>query len=370
MKILHINSYFSTSRFYKHFFDNQIDQNVDIDAFVPVSKSFETEMDFGEYTSVSRCYNSFDRYSYFLKQYKILKAVQSSYHINSYDVIHAHSLFTNGYIAYKLSRKYNIPYIVAVRNTDVNRFFKKMYHLRGIGIEILKNAQKVIFLSEPYKQLIINNYVPKHLKKLFLQKSHVIPNGIDDFWFHNRPINLKNIGSDVINLLYVGDINENKNLLTTVNAIKLLNRIGMEAKYTIVGKVRDKSIFNKLVKEPFVEYVQPIPKEKLISVYRKNDIFVMPSIRETFGLVYAEAMSQGIPVIYSRGQGFDGQFEDGKVGYSVDSKNEKEIANKISIIKKNYINFSENCVNNVSRFSWKTISKMYINLYYSVLRKK
>ena len=38
-------------------------------------------------------------------------------------------------------------------------------------------------------------------------------------------------------------------------------------------------------------------------IYRENDIYVMPSIIETFGLVYAEAMSQGLPVIYTRGQG-------------------------------------------------------------------
>jgi len=44
----------------------------------------------------------------------------------------------------------------------------------------------------------------------------------------------------------------------------------------------------------------------------------MPSITETFGLVYAEALSQGLPVLYTRGQGFDRQFEEGEVGYAVD----------------------------------------------------
>lgn len=40
----------------------------------------------------------------------------------------------------------------------------------------------------------------------------------------------------------------------------------------------------------------------------------MPSHKETFGLVYAEAMSQGLPIIYTKNQGFDGQFPDGYVG--------------------------------------------------------
>ncbi|HGK7332802.1 TPA: glycosyltransferase [Streptococcus suis] len=60
----------------------------------------------------------------------------------------------------------------------------------------------------------------------------------------------------------------------------------------------------------------------------------MPSFHESFGLVYAEAMSQGMPVIYTRGQGFDGQFEEGVVGFSVDCIDEVEISNKIiSIVK-------------------------------------
>ena len=43
----------------------------------------------------------------------------------------------------------------------------------------------------------------------------------------------------------------------------------------------------------------------------------MPSRYETFGLVYGEAMSQGLPIIYSKGQGVDGYFKEGTVGYGV-----------------------------------------------------
>ena len=58
----------------------------------------------------------------------------------------------------KLKRQYGIPYIVAVRNTDVNLFFKKMIHLRKLGINIMKEADKVIFLSNTYKDQVIEIY--------------------------------------------------------------------------------------------------------------------------------------------------------------------------------------------------------------------
>ena len=100
-----------------------------------------------------------------------------------------------------------------------------------------------------------------------------------------------------------------------------------------------------------------------VEIYRENDIFVMPSITETFGLVYPEAMSQGLPLIYTRGQGFDGQLEDGKVGYSVDCDNPKEIAERIVDITKEYNQLSSNSIANCNRFSWNNIIDSYEKIY-------
>ena len=80
-------------------------------------------------------------------------------------------------------------------------------------------------------------------------------------------------------------------------------------------------------------------------------------------MVYAEAMSQGLPVIYLRGQGFDGQCENGKVGFSVDYFDENEIAKKIISLIDNYHQISENCSKYCDKFSWNQISDSYEALY-------
>ena len=79
-------------------------------------------------------------------------------------------------------------------------------------------------------------------------------------------------------------------------------------------------------------------------------IFILPSIHETFGLVYAEALSQGLPIIYTRGQGFDGHFEEGEVGYSVDCYDYEEISNKVLEIITKYETISSKAVNGVQKF--------------------
>jgi len=114
---------------------------------------------------------------------------------------------------------------------------------------------------------------------------------------------------------------------------------------------------------PFINYIPPKPKEELINIYRNNDIFIMPSIHETFGLVYAEAMSQGLPIIYTKGQGFDGQFLEGIVGYHVNCKDPKDIYKRIKDILKNYESISNNCIKKANKFNWGKISDQYHNIY-------
>jgi len=80
-------------------------------------------------------------------------------------------------------------------------------------------------------------------------------------------------------------------------------------------------------------------------------------------LVYAEAMTQGLPVIYSKGQGFDRQFEEGTVGFHVESRNAEEIADRIEDIMTNYETISENCVRLSDRFNWSEIAKEYEEIY-------
>ena len=89
----------------------------------------------------------------------------------------------------------------------------------------------------------------------------------------------------------------------------------------------------------------------------------MPSFSETFGLTYVEAMSQGVPVIFTKGQGFDGFFPDGHVGYRVDPGNPSMIADRIIDILGNYKQISGNCVVGSRRFSWEKIAQTYQSLY-------
>lgn len=368
MKVLHINSYYSVSPFYKNLFEEQVKRGINIDVYVPVAKNYIIPpREFGSYTKISLNHGRYDRYIFHIKHLKILRDVIKNYDISEFNILHAHSLFSNGYIAYKLNQKYRVPYIVAVRDTDVNTFFKRLLHLRKLGIEILRHANKVIFLSTKYKEFTIKTYIPKALRKEISDKSVIIPNGIDAFWLNNKPTEVHRLKSDEVNILFVGRISRRKNVSTTIKACQMLIDRGYKVRFTVVGCVEDDREYNIIKQNNFVTYINHQPKEKLIDIYRSNDIFVMPSITETFGLVYAEAMSQGLPVIYTKGQGFDGQFEEGLVGYHVDCYDPNEIANRIVDIINNYGKLSENCLRLCDKFDWSLIAKQYDDVYKELL---
>lgn len=362
MRILHINSYFSSSPFYKNLYDRQCESGLDITVYIAVPFKTRIKHDIGVYSSASENHRKYERLFFFRKHQRILVDAYGRYGAQRFDCIHAHSLFSNGYIAYKLSERYGTPYIAAVRNTDVNIFFRKMAHLRPLGLRILQNASQVIFLSEAYMREVLECYVPERRRKQISDKSIVVPNGIDDFWLDN-PVFGKVKDDGAIRLIYAGGINQNKNCMATVRACRLLRREGFETRYSVIGKITDGNYFGKLKKSDVAEYHEPVGKEQLIYKYRENDIFVMPSIHESFGLVYAEALSQGLPVVYTKGQGFDGHFENGHVGYCVDPKKPKDIAEAIKRIYEDYGRLSQNASGAARRFSWEAIEKTYREIY-------
>lgn len=344
----------------------QLDQlGYDNQVFVPCYDKKESIVPEEHNVNIVECFNKWDRLFFDYKQHRILQTIKRIYDIKSFDLIHAYTLFTDGNCARKLSEEYGIPYVVAVRNTDVNDFFDKLVFLRNRGIKNLYNASTVFFLSSSYKKDVFDRFIPKAKKKVIDQKSYIIPNGINDFWQKNKSNELvkTRMLHTPIRLLYVGCIDKNKNIEMTQNAMDILKERGITTQLTVVGKVVDNSVYQRIINHTATVYHQPCNKEQLQEIYYQNDIYVMPSIHESFGLVYAEALSCGLPVVYSEGQGFDGQFEEGYVGYHVNSGSPFSVADGIQRIIEKYSSIVENTMQAATQFSWVKICDKYSNIY-------
>ena len=375
MKVLHLCADYPYTNLY-----NELVQSLDrIDVeqliYIPLKKDKEFSENINDKLRntnfiYSKAFNDIDRVFYVHKINKILYDIKNKVDFKNINLVHAHFLFSMGGIALKLKKEKNIDYIVAVRNSDVNLFFKYIFHIRKIGINIMRKAKKIIFISPAYKEFVINRYIPYELRDCIEEKSVIVPNGINPFWLQNKYAKYKYKKKDKFSLIYVGEFTKNKNIDVSIKAARKLKELGYNIKFIIIGgrggyedKIKKLAKINKDIIEIYDRIEE---REKLLNMFRKSDIFVMPSHHETFGLVYVEAMSQGLPIIYTKGQGIDGYFEDGKVGYSVNTKDINDIVKKIEMIMHNYSNISKNCYNLVENFSWNKIAKIYHNIYMSV----
>jgi len=355
-KLLHINSYFFSNGLHWELIKKLAERKIEQSVFIPLDiKADIRSPEKIENTTfyIAGCFNKVDRYLWPLKIYKIWREFNTCYQDNAkkYTIVHAHSLFVNGTVAYLIKLKYEIPYIVTVRNSDINTFFKKSFVFRQWGFFIMRNAEKVTTLSKKYFSIHLRNYLSEKKFETLKKKHLVIFNGAADFWFENKFV--KPNKNEKAKILFVGLLGRNKNLESVMKACEKLFSNGLNLELTVVG---DGPLADKFKKKKqdypitFTGYVKE--RNELAKHYRSADVLVVPSFTESFGIVYVEAMTQSLPVIYSRNQGFDGFYEDGLFGFGVVPTNINEISEKIQLILDDYPRFSHNAYIYADHFKW------------------
>jgi glycosyltransferase involved in cell wall biosynthesis len=133
-----------------------------------------------------------------------------------------------------------------------------------------------------------------------------------------------------IRLLYVGRISKEKNLDVLLQAHSHLSRLGEEFLIYCVGDgpYRDQLIDKTKTLDNF-ELPGPLYGEDLAKIYASADIFIFPSIKDTFGNVVLEAQASGLPCVVMNQGGPKEIVVHGKSG--IVARNETEF---ISAIKK------------------------------------
>ena len=133
MRILHINCNYLGTTLHQCMIEHLDAFGVESQVYVPTYYASQAVIKPNSNVCVSECFNKWDRVYFDYKQKKIIKDIEEKIDISSFDVIHAYTLFTDGNCAMQLSKKYGIPYVVAIRNTDVNTFLSICYTC-GIGV--------------------------------------------------------------------------------------------------------------------------------------------------------------------------------------------------------------------------------------------
>lgn len=374
MKILYLCTFYHRALLFRQQMDTLIKRGHEVKVFSSaqhgegIAEKFLPIMD--DQVVHCECWNKWDRIFFFPRQWKIEKRLIKAYDLKSFDLLHSHLMLSSGYTALRMKKRYGLPYVVSVRDTDLTGFIRVPF-FKSLAKKIMEEANGILFLSHTHKKTLISMFSNEKTKKMIEAKSTVIGNCVEPFWEENTAASAKKLGdSKKVKVLTVAKIRPVKNIPMAAEAVQLLRKRGYDAQLTVVGENQDNSEFNRITAFDHVTTVPFLKKEELIGVYRSNDVFLLPSLGETFGRVYVEAMTQGLPVLYTKGEGFDGNYPDGEVGYAVPSDNASLIADYIEEVIRNYDRLSVNAIDHCKDFYEEVIMDRIDEFYRTALSNR
>jgi glycosyltransferase involved in cell wall biosynthesis len=253
---------------------------------------------------------------------------------NDFDIIHIHNVIGLRFVTYRKLRK---------NNKCVIGLYAPLAHRlpRSIGEVfyryLCKDADLVISLSEFSKKNISSAY------GIDLAKIEVMYAGVDDGFFDSDRSSLsdtflnENDQSQLekpIHLLFSGRLDQKQQKGVDI-LLKAMPHILKKHKVTldiIGGGVRFdhyKTLAQKLYIEKSVRFRGFLPYDKMPEEYSVADLFIFPSRRESFGLVLAEAMASGLPVVSTTAGAIPEVVENGVTGILVPPEDSIKLANAV-----------------------------------------
>lgn len=286
-------------------------------------------------------------------------------------------------VHYAQNTRHDVQYLVRCAGEDI----QKQPEI-GYGLRLDPKFDKIIshYLSQAQRLVAITPSVYAEYKALNVPDERIynVPNGValDRF---SQDINRDQVreklgvGKDDTLILCVGRNHPKKNYKTLIEAGVHLREQGVEnfkimcigsgcaALSDLVGKydLGDHVILINGMSKPDKDNII-LPVDALVEAYKAADIFVFPSLMETFGIAIVEAMAAGLPVIVGDSEGCRDIVEKGKWGVMCDPHSAQDLAIKIS----NIINDDKMREDLVKKaeiraqdFNWDKIAQQYIEIY-------
>ena len=217
-----------------------------------------------------------------------------------------------------------VPIIITEHDPFKLSWFKDL-----IKKHLLENVSKIITVSDDNKKLLQKAY-PDHKDKIT-----TIHNGIDITWWQSQLLRfteedrkkikeeLFEANENTLIITSIAALHERKGLKYLIEAMPALTKEFPNIKLIIVGEGPQKSELENLISKFKLEnHVKLLGQQKETpKILKSSDIFVLPSLREAFGLVNLEAMLAPLPILASKVGGISEVVEDGKTGILIEPGN-------------------------------------------------
>jgi len=227
--------------------------------------------------------------------------------IKRYDFVIINGIWQyHNYAVWKIAKKNGIPYYVIPHGMldpwfNYNyplKFIKKKLYWWIIQYWVLKNAKKILFTTKEEAKLAKKSFIP------FPKNCMTMGYGISGYKKTGEKNQFKmkypNLNKKKI-LLYLSRIVEKKGLDLLIHAFNQIkeNKIHL----VIAGNNQNdyaqniKDLIKKKKLENFISWVGPLYGQIKWDALKSANLFCLPSHQENFGIVIAESLSCGTPVL-------------------------------------------------------------------------
>lgn len=234
------------------------------------------------------------------------------------DLVIGHKLTVEGLIAQHVAAHFSIPYALTIQgNTDQKilafrpdlvRRFSSIYH-----------GAASVFCFAPWAQRAVEQRLGQRAEQTIAMPCPTVHDDV------HAPITG---GNAVISVFHLRN-HAIKNLGGLVTAMRSLNTAGQPCSLQIFGggSAEETVACAKIIGDaPGISLMGPRTHDELGAIMNGAIAFVMPSRRESFGLVFVEALFAGLPIIYPKGASIDGYFDCLPFAIGVDARDANDIA--------------------------------------------
>ena len=270
---------------------------------------------------------------------------------DNYDLVIAH--MPSGIL---YADKTGVSFVAGIHNSDIEVLTKPLYkfYFKKRLERALYNAKAIACRSFVIKNKLLKLY-PE-----FETKTFVAPSGIDESIINPSTFQL----SSSYKILTCANLIKRKNIDKLILACKGIQDVEL----TVIGDGKEKKYLEKLDKE--VIFTGRLERERVYAKMRESDIFILPSINETFGMVYLEAMSQGCITVCTQNDGISGIIKDGENGFLTepDAESIKKTILRIKNLSTESIQkVQQNAFDTLKFYTSKRVAQNYLQQIFNIL---
>lgn len=293
-------------------------------------------------------YLDFPRFSEAINAYAMAAATLQCVLVNRVpiDVIHTHCAYYAGFVGCLLGRILRKPVVVTVHGFDVNLYLKALPGYEGVygvsekhvskirghrALWALQRCARVIAVSDELRERVVGLGISP-------EKVVTIRNGVDVERF--RPMDQREargrlgLPVEARIMLFVGNLGLRKDPESLILAFERVRQsYHQDAVLVIIGQGVLREPLERLVDEKklrsMVRFVGAVPYEMVPVWMNACDIFVLPSLYESFGCVLLEALACGKPIVTIQAGAIPEVFRNGQHGRLVEPRQPEGLARAI-----------------------------------------